>query len=305
LLQVQQGYPLAMLDQPSENTSSDVNIDNETESAASLTNNVTDTQTQIFATLEDMAQHNIHNYSVEAASPGPDVAQRERELISVNQSSKLTDKSQPSFSSFSQSVDLQWRSTAPIFDFNNRKVKRFVLVANNPHTDLNAPCMPTESLDSMVIIRFNHMEKLNDTFHGKTDIEALRVTGGTDYERNHYAIWADRARNLPLKRPPRVLAIISEKMASFSGAQRTLASKKIRWDGVLYVGNDWASSGFAVLLWVTRNYPGVPVTLLGFNSHEEQPQSPDLQNGFFHSFGEERAAIDSMADIGVERCGVD
>ena len=86
--------------------------------------------------------------------------------------------------------------------------------------------------------------------------------------------------------------------------QRSLADRAY----AIVVG---AITGFGMLLWLRKEFPHVPVTLLGFNSHKDELQTVNttinMGNGFvgyFHSFRDEGAAIDSMFADGVERCGV-
>jgi hypothetical protein len=63
------------------------------------------------------------------------------------------------------------------------------------------------------------------------------------------------------------------------------------------------STGFSTVLFLSKAFPSVPVVLLGFDSHADQPQHHG--NNSFHDFAYERVAFDRMVRRGlVQRCGV-
>ena len=64
------------------------------------------------------------------------------------------------------------------------------------------------------------------------------------------------------------------------------------------------STGLAAIRFLRQLHPGVPITLLGFDSHAEQPQSAGTTDGktMVHDFHSEREEIAQMQS--VERCAV-
>jgi hypothetical protein len=56
------------------------------------------------------------------------------------------------------------------------------------------------------------------------------------------------------------------------------------------------------VLFLSKSWPNVPILLLGFDSHADQPQHH--QKGFYHDFADEKLALDAMVKRGgVSRCG--
>lgn len=185
--------------------------------------------------------------------------------------------------------------------------KRFILVANNPDTDINAECVPRdiENDRSEVVVRFNNNVLKNRTFGGKTDVYMMRLTGNSSHELVHDEIWIGRAR--ALEPPARVLGVVSHYMLGFESATGAASNTTLDWDGLLVDPEEPGvyaySTGFAALRFLHENWPNVPIMLLGFDGHADQKQHKGA--GMPHDFTGETAAIEGMiAAGGIERCGV-
>ena len=195
---------------------------------------------------------------------------------------------------------------------------KFLLVANNPQARPDAACIPA-SLDSGdVVVRFNHMQNRSIWFGGRTDLVLVRATGPGAIEQARVAKAAAVAAQStgPGSRAgrdgePRVLAVVGEMQRSKSPTSEVLESMRPHIDGVMLLpegrGHAPLSTGFAAVDFLRAAYPHVPIVLLGFDSHAEQPQRPGVVGAathhswtMWHDFGRERALLTSMAD--VEHC---
>ena len=105
-----------------------------------------------------------------------------------------------------------------------------------------------------------------------------------------------------------MLAVVGEMQQSKSPTVEVLESMRPHMDGAMLLPEGQhapLSTGLAAVDYLRSAYPHVPILLLGFDSHAEQPQAPGVVAAqrshhswtMWHDFGREKALLSAMPDV--------